>query len=96
MPKHVPLRSCVACRQQKPKRSLVRVVRTLAGAIEADPTGKKAGRGAYLCATRTCWEQALKKRLLERALKSPISLESRLGLEEYARSLAAPEPAGEG
>ncbi len=89
MPKHIPLRTCVACRQEKPKRSLVRVVRTPAGEIEADPTGKKPGRGAYLCAARPCWETALKKRLLEHALQSPISPQGRVALEAYAQSLPA-------
>lgn len=87
MPKHIPLRTCVACKQEKPKRVLVRVVRTPAGDIEADPTGKKPGRGAYLCASRECWELALKKRLLEHSLQASISPQGRVALEEYAHSL---------
>lgn len=93
MPKHIPLRMCVACRQQKPKRAMVRIVRTPAGTVETDPTGKKAGRGAYLCPQQSCWELALKKRLLEHALQTPISPQDRAALEEYAHSLAAGQAA---
>ena len=93
MPKHIPLRTCVACRQGKPKRGLVRVVRTPTGEVVTDATGKKAGRGAYLCAAKSCWDLALKKRLLERALHCTIDDSGRLALEEYARGLPAPESA---
>ena len=89
MPKHIPLRTCVACRQAKPKRSLVRVVRAPTGEVAADPTGKKAGRGAYLCAAQPCWDAALKKRLLEHAFKTPIGEEARAALEAFARTLPA-------
>lgn len=93
MPKHIPLRTCVACRQSRPKRSLVRVVRTLTGEVTPDATGKLAGRGAYLCAARPCWDAALKKKLLEHALQSPVSPEGRLALEAYAATLPAELPA---
>ncbi len=86
-PKHIPLRSCVACRQNKPKREMVRVVRTLTGEIEVDPTGKKAGRGAYLCRSRACWELAFKKRSLEHALKAAISPESKSALQQFGNEL---------
>ena len=89
MPKHIPLRTCVACRQAKPKRSLVRVVRAPTGEVAADPTGKKAGRGAYLCAAQPCWDSALKKHLLEHAFKTPIGEEARAALEAFARTLPA-------
>jgi predicted RNA-binding protein YlxR (DUF448 family) len=92
MPKHIPLRTCVACRQGKPKRGLVRVVRTPTGEVVTDPTGKKAGRGAYLCAAKSCWDLALKKRLLERALQCTIDDSGRLALEAFARGLPLPEP----
>jgi predicted RNA-binding protein YlxR (DUF448 family) len=89
MPKHIPLRTCVACRQSKPKRGLVRVVHAPTGEAAVDPTGKKAGRGAYLCAARSCWDLALKKRLLEHAFHCSIDEGSRLALEEYAHGLPA-------
>jgi predicted RNA-binding protein YlxR (DUF448 family) len=86
-PKHIPLRSCVACRQARPKRELVRVVRTLGGEVEVDPTGKKAGRGAYLCRTRGCWELALRKRSLEHALQTTLGQENRDVLQQFGNDL---------
>ncbi len=67
-PRHVPQRSCVACRQVRPKTDLVRIVRTPLGEVKVDVTGKLAGRGAYLCGAAACVEQALKQRKLVRAL----------------------------
>ncbi len=55
-PKHVPQRTCVVCRSERGKRELVRIVRTPDGAVRVDPTGKVAGRGAYLCKARPCWQ----------------------------------------
>ncbi len=55
--------------------------------MEVDPTGKKAGRGAYLCASQECWSLALKKRLLEHALKTTIDPQDRANLDAYGRSL---------
>ncbi|MBI2955508.1 MAG: YlxR family protein [Chloroflexi bacterium] len=86
-PKHVPQRTCVACRQERPKRELVRIVRALSGVVEVDPTGKKSGRGAYICRTRTCWEAALKKKALEHALQTSISPENRAQLQEFEKEL---------
>ena len=68
-PKHVPQRTCVACRRTDAKRGLVRIVRLPDARVAIDPTGKKAGRGAYICADRACWETALKRHALPRALK---------------------------
>lgn len=90
-PKHVPQRTCVACHQVKPKRELLRIVRTPQGRVEMDPTGKKSGRGAYLCATRSCWTTALKKKRLEQELETTISEEDRAALEAYAATLPQPE-----
>ena len=90
-PKHVPQRTCVACHQVKPKRELLRIVRTPLGRVEMDPTGKKSGRGAYLCANRSCWNTALKKRL-EQELETTLSQEDRVALEEYAATLPPSEP----
>lgn len=86
-PKHVPQRTCMACRQKRPKWELVRIVRTPQGAIEIDPRGKKAGRGAYLCRLQDCWETGLKKKRLEHALKTTFISEQRAGLLEYGESL---------
>lgn len=91
-PRHVPQRTCIVCRQVRPKRELIRVVRTPAGHIELDPTGKKSGRGAYLCARRSCWEPALHQGKLEREFEMAIPAEDRPALEAYLDSLP-PEPA---
>jgi predicted RNA-binding protein YlxR (DUF448 family) len=66
---------------------LVRVVRTLTGEIEIDSTGKKAGRGAYLCRDRACWEMAFRKRSLEHALQTTISPEGRNTLQQFGNAL---------
>jgi len=71
--KHVPERSCVACRQKRAKWELVRIVRTVDGEVEIDARGKKAGRGAYLCKLQECWQEGLKKKRVERALRSHIA-----------------------
>ena len=72
-PKHTPRRTCVACRQVKPKRQLVRLVRTPDGNIELDETGKRNGRGAYVCHSSECWEKALAGTHLERTLQLALS-----------------------
>jgi predicted RNA-binding protein YlxR (DUF448 family) len=86
-PKHVPQRTCVACREQLAKRSLIRIVRTTEGTVELDPTGKKNGRGAYLHDRRSCWERGLGKGTLARALNVEISPAARETLNNYASSL---------
>lgn len=90
-PKHVPVRTCVACRRTDAKRGLFRLVRDAEGRVTVDLTGKRAGRGAYLCHDPACWEQALKRRGLERALRiEALQPEDRLALEQIAQKL---EPA---
>ncbi len=68
-----PTRMCVGCREMKPKRELLRVVRSPEGEISLDPTGKKSGRGAYVCPDAECLKRAVKTRQLERALEAPVS-----------------------
>lgn len=85
--KHVPQRTCVACRTVRPKRELVRIVRTPEGGVIVDETGKRSGRGAYLCRQRGCWETALTRRQLERALKVILTAETEAQLREYAAGL---------
>jgi hypothetical protein len=74
-PKHKPQRTCIVCRETKDKRDLIRVVRTPAGNLSVDPTGKANGRGAYLCRQASCWEKGLSKQRLAQALKMTLSAE---------------------
>lgn len=83
--KHVPQRTCVGCREVLPKRKLIRLVRTAEG-VQVDPTGKLAGRGAYLHDRRECWERALKGALAN-ALKTNLTVDDKARLEEYMNSL---------
>ncbi|MDO7787044.1 RNase P modulator RnpM [Desulforamulus aquiferis] len=73
--KKVPLRMCVGCQEMRPKRELKRVVRTPLETVEIDPTGKKTGRGAYICPNPECLQKAIKGKRLERALECSISAE---------------------
>lgn len=75
MPKKIPMRMCVGCREMKPKAELLRVVRSPEGEISIDYKGKKSGRGAYICAKEPCLMRALKQKQLDRALETPISEE---------------------
>ena len=84
--KHIPQRTCVACREVNEKRSLIRIVRTPEG-VEIDPTGRKPGRGAYLHDSKDCWEKALKRGILARALKTEIGQENMDALQGYADRL---------
>ncbi len=68
----IPQRMCVGCREMKNKKDLIRVVRTPDGAIEVDPTGKKSGRGAYLCPSQDCFNQAVKGKRLQKALEHDV------------------------
>lgn len=69
----IPQRMCVGCREMKNKRDLIRLVRTPEGQVEIDPTGKKSGRGAYLCPSIDCLNQAVKGKRLQKALEHEIS-----------------------
>lgn len=73
--KHVPQRTCIACREVNEKRGLIRLVRTAEGVIP-DKSGKVPGRGAYVHNSRECWEKALSKGILARSLKIEISAEN--------------------
>ena len=75
MPKSIPQRQCVGCREKKSKPELIRVVRAPEGDISLDARGKAAGRGAYLCPKAVCLKKAQKNRALERAFDVPIPAE---------------------
>lgn len=85
--KHVPERTCVACRTRRPKRQLIRIVRTESGLV-IDESGKRSGRGAYLCPQRRCWEQALKRGALAHALRAALTEADREMVREYMASLS--------
>ena len=87
--KHIPQRTCVGCRQVKSKREIVRVVRVPDGWVEIDETGKKSGRGAYVCRLTFCWGKAVDRGGLERALRVSLSLEDRQRLQSFVDSLAS-------
>lgn len=72
MPKKIPQRQCLGCREMKAKRDLIRVVRSPEGEISLDFRGKKPGRGAYLCSDPQCLKRARKSKALERAFSLPI------------------------
>jgi predicted RNA-binding protein YlxR (DUF448 family) len=83
----VPQRTCVACRSVRSKRELVRLVRTGEGNIEIDTTGKKDGRGAYICPDHACWEKALRGQSLERTLRTALTREGRARLMKDSQDL---------
>ena len=72
MPKKIPMRQCLGCREMKPKPELLRVVRSPEGEVSLDPRGKKPGRGAYVCRSADCLRRAVKSRALDRALDTKI------------------------
>lgn len=85
--KHVPERTCIACRTQRAKRDLVRVVHLTEGGVVVDETGKQKGRGAYLCRQRVCWTLALKRGALNHALRATLTAEEVAVLQVYATTL---------
>ena len=73
--KKIPLRQCIGCREMKPKRDLLRILRTPEGELLLDDTGKKNGRGAYLCRDIQCFAKARKSKALERSFQMGIGQE---------------------
>ncbi len=84
--KHVPRRTCVGCRETLPKRALIRLVRRPDG-VFVDPTGKMAGRGAYLHDKRSCWQRALRENRLTAALRVTLTPADRERLEHFMLTL---------
>ena len=70
--KKIPQRKCLGCNEMKDKKALLRVVRSPEGEVSLDLTGKKNGRGAYVCPDKECITKAVKEKRLERALEKPI------------------------
>lgn len=73
--KKIPLRMCLGCKEMKPKRELIRVVKNNEGEISIDLVGKKPGRGAYICRSADCLEQAIKAKRLEKAFETTIDMD---------------------
>ncbi len=86
MPKKIPLRQCLGCREMKPKSELIRVVRSPEGEVSLDFRGKKPGRGAYLCPDPACLAKAKKNRAIERAFSAPVDPEVYAALEAQMRA----------
>lgn len=86
--KNPPQRTCVACRQIKEKRQLVRLVRRPDGDVEIDESGRLSGRGAYLCRASKCWQEGIKGKRLEAALKVSLKAERKKQLLELAESMS--------
>jgi len=94
--RHVPRRTCIGCRQEFPKRELVRIVRAPTGTVDVDLTGKAAGRGAYLCRARDCWTAALRRGMLAGALRTAVPADDQAKLERFRDTLSpTPEPANQ-
>ncbi|MBE6801302.1 MAG: YlxR family protein [Ruminococcaceae bacterium] len=70
--KKIPMRKCLGCNEMKPKKELIRAVKSPQGEISLDLTGKKSGRGAYICPDKDCFDKARKGKRLERALETKI------------------------
>jgi len=85
--KHIPQRTCVACRKVSAKRELIRLVRIADGSVEIDTSGKKTGRGAYLCRMRACWESGLKGGRLEYTLRTTLTQDNREQLIKHGETL---------
>ena len=94
-PKHIPQRMCIVCRRHDAKRGLYRIVRTPEGGVEPDPTGRRNGRGAYLCEQAACWEKALGSGMLSRALNVEIDTDTMNALRRHAATLSLESPAVE-
>ena len=75
MQKKIPMRQCLGCREMKPKKELIRVVRSPEGAVSIDFRGKMPGRGAYVCRDAACLKKAIRSKALERSLGVPVPQE---------------------
>ncbi|NQW23076.1 MAG: YlxR family protein [SAR202 cluster bacterium] len=88
--RHVPERSCVACGAKMPKMQLVRVASSSEGTFTIDTTGRASGRGAYLCKSSECWEQAIVKGAIERSLRRELSAQDIGQIRTYYQENIAP------
>lgn len=89
--KHVPQRTCIGCGETSDKRALIRIVRMPDGSVDVDLTGKKPGRGAYLCRQVACWQKALVKGSVGRVLKVTVSADGDAKLQNQLHLLQLEE-----
>ena len=89
MPKKIPMRQCLGCREMKPKKELIRVVRSPEGEVSLDFRGKKPGRGAYVCPDPACLAKVKKSKALERAFSAPMPDGVFDALEEQMKEVPA-------
>ena len=94
--RHIPQRTCLACRCVKAKRELLRLVRLSDGSVAVDTGGKKAGRGAYLCRAEACWETGLKGGRLEHSLKTTLTPDNRKQLIRFREDSLEEQVSGQG
>ncbi len=85
--KKIPLRKCTGCQEMKNKKEMIRILRTSEGEITLDMTGRKNGRGAYVCCSMECFEKAVKNRGLERSLKEKVPEETYENLKKEIESI---------
>ena len=84
---YIPQRTCVACRRVRPKRELIRLVRSSNGRVEVDTGGKSTGRGSYLCRAQECWDVGLRGGRLDHALRTTLTVDNREQLIKYGKEL---------
>ena len=89
MPKKIPMRQCVGCQEMKPKKELIRVVRSPEGAVSLDFKGKLPGRGAYVCPDAECLKRAKRSKALERAFSVPLPEDVWQALEAQMKEVPA-------
>ena len=89
MPKKIPMRQCVGCREMKPKKELIRVVRSPEGVVSLDFKGKLPGRGAYVCPDAECLKRAKRSKALERAFSAPLPEDVWQALEAQMKEVPA-------
>ena len=87
----VPMRQCIGCREMKSKKEMIRILKTTEDEIVIDATGKKNGRGAYICPSRECFQKAVKNKGIERSLKMAIPKEVYEALEKEIEPIEAEE-----
>jgi predicted RNA-binding protein YlxR (DUF448 family) len=89
--KHIPMRTCVVCRQQFSKRDITRIVRTADEGVVVDSTGKLNGRGAYLCSKPSCWDKAVAGKILDQALKTMLTEQEKVAIGKQRPAEVVPQ-----